>query len=298
MAMQAGLRTIATNLATATGASGAQVAIVRVGNAMRTAVAGTRQHKAGSALTRLWRGSGPEPLPCAESDQWHLGSCSKAVTATLAALLVEDGAISWDTTLGDAIDARRDAEPAEPRRSVGEAGAGGGAPELAPVEPHEGFRGVTLLQFLRHRSGLTRAHAPGAWELAWQLERELREGALGEAVLRAHRRRYLQAALSMAPESVPGPEEHEYSNDNYVAVASMLEAVADQPFEELCRARIFEPLGMTSAGFGAIGGSKATVEERRQFVWGHSDGAPKDPAEINADNPSVCNPAGRIHCSM
>ena len=32
------------------------------------------------------------------SDQWHIGSITKAMTATLAAILVEQSLISWDTT--------------------------------------------------------------------------------------------------------------------------------------------------------------------------------------------------------
>src|SRR4051812_6907251 len=34
-------------------------------------------------------------------DQWHLGSCTKSMTSTLAAILVEQGKISWTTTIAD-----------------------------------------------------------------------------------------------------------------------------------------------------------------------------------------------------
>ena len=34
-------------------------------------------------------------------DRWHLGSLTKAMTATLAAILVEQGTVSWSTTVGD-----------------------------------------------------------------------------------------------------------------------------------------------------------------------------------------------------
>src|SRR5690606_15015892 len=36
-------------------------------------------------------------------DAWHIGSCAKAMTATLAARLVEQGKISWDTTMSEAL---------------------------------------------------------------------------------------------------------------------------------------------------------------------------------------------------
>src|SRR5258708_19691684 len=34
-------------------------------------------------------------------NQFHLGSCSKAMTATLVAMLVEEGNLNWTTTLCD-----------------------------------------------------------------------------------------------------------------------------------------------------------------------------------------------------
>src|SRR6266581_7288080 len=34
-------------------------------------------------------------------DQFHVGSCTKAMTATLVAMLVEEGKLNWTTTLGE-----------------------------------------------------------------------------------------------------------------------------------------------------------------------------------------------------
>jgi len=36
-------------------------------------------------------------------DQFHIGSCFKAITSTLTAIYVEKGLINWDTTIGDAF---------------------------------------------------------------------------------------------------------------------------------------------------------------------------------------------------
>lgn len=36
-------------------------------------------------------------------DAWHLGSCTKAMTATLAARLVEQGHIRWDSTIVELV---------------------------------------------------------------------------------------------------------------------------------------------------------------------------------------------------
>ena len=36
-------------------------------------------------------------------DYWHLGSCTKAMTATLAGRLVEQGKIKWESTIEDVL---------------------------------------------------------------------------------------------------------------------------------------------------------------------------------------------------
>jgi D-alanyl-D-alanine carboxypeptidase len=60
-------------------------------------------------------------------DQWHLGSCTKAMTATLAAKLVAQGVLDWDLTLAKVY----------------------GADAV-----HPDLREVTFRQLLGHRSGL------------------------------------------------------------------------------------------------------------------------------------------------
>ena len=68
-------------------------------------------------------------IPVTLADEWHLGSDTKAMTATLLARLVERGQLKWDTTLATVF------------------------PDLAP-QIHPGFKTVTLLQLLSHRAGL------------------------------------------------------------------------------------------------------------------------------------------------
>jgi CubicO group peptidase (beta-lactamase class C family) len=68
-------------------------------------------------------------IPVTLTDQWHLGSDTKAMTATLMARLVERGQLKWDTTLAEVF------------------------PDLAP-QMHPDFKTVTLLHLLSHRAGL------------------------------------------------------------------------------------------------------------------------------------------------
>src|SRR5213076_1670942 len=75
-------------------------------------------------------------------DKFHLGSVTKSMTATVAAMLVEQGKISWTTTIGETF------------------------PELKS-EIHPDYLGVTLEQLLSQRSGAP-GDAPGdLWRKAW-----------------------------------------------------------------------------------------------------------------------------------
>jgi CubicO group peptidase (beta-lactamase class C family) len=65
------------------------------------------------------------------ADQWHLGSVTKSMTATLAARIVETGRLQWHARLGDIL--------------------GGPCAGMLP-----GYRNVTLLHILSHRGGLPR----------------------------------------------------------------------------------------------------------------------------------------------
>ena len=67
-------------------------------------------------------------------DRFHLGSSAKAMTATLVAMLVEEGKLNWTTTLGELF-----------------------ADTVKPMHP--AWEKVTLRQVLAHRAGLR--HEPG-----------------------------------------------------------------------------------------------------------------------------------------
>lgn len=66
---------------------------------------------AGAAGTRVMG----MDIPVTVDDRFHLGSDTKAMTATIAGMPVEDGRITWKTTL--AGDARRNYKYALPSRS-------------------------------------------------------------------------------------------------------------------------------------------------------------------------------------
>jgi D-alanyl-D-alanine carboxypeptidase len=192
------------------------------------------------------------------ADRVHIGSCGKAMTASLCALLAERGTVRWDAPLSDAC------------------------PELGE-RLHGGWAGADLLHALGHRAGAPATlDAHGVW---------LRLLAHEESP-RAQRAWLASELLARAPEHAPR-ETWVYSNAGYALCGAVLERATDRDFETLMERELFEPLGMHSAGFGAPG-SAAAVDAPR----GHrSDGTPVQPGRF-ADNPVAISPAGRMHCNV
>ena len=190
--------------------------------------------------------------PITVNDLLHLGSCTKAMTATMIATLVQEKKLSWETTLGDVFPERKE-------------------------KMHAEWAGVTLLQLLTHRSGLP-ANGPYRQLGARQSTTE-------------QRRVLLQKVLARKPETTPG-KKFVYSNLGYIFAGLMAEKVTGVAWEDLMRRRLFQPLGMTSAGFGPPG-TKDKVDQ----PWGHifRDGKL---VPLQQDNPPVLGPAGTVHCTL
>ena len=96
---------------------GMAAVVLRGERVIAQGVAGVRKRGAGERVTL--------------NDRFHLGSCGKAMTATLVAMLVEEGRLNWTTTLGKMFaDKVKDMHPA--------------------------WEKATLRQVLAHRAGLHR----------------------------------------------------------------------------------------------------------------------------------------------
>src|SRR6185436_1954641 len=84
-----------------------------------------------------------------------------------------------------------------------------------------------------------------------------------------------------------------YSNAGFSIAGHMAEKVTGKTWEDLMRQKIFRPLGMTTAGFGAPG-----TEAKHDQPRGHqADGTPVEPGP-GADNPVAIGPAGIVHCTI
>lgn len=151
--------------------------------------------------------------PATTNDVWHLGSETKMMTATLAAVLVEEGRLRWTSTVAESF------------------------PELAPeIDP--AWRSVTLTQLLTHRAGLVA-------NLDWA-------SLARRGDVRAQRLAAVREAFRSAPRFPPGTR-FEYSNLGYVVAGAMIERLGDRTWEAEMQRRLFQPLAMRHAGFGGVG---------------------------------------------
>ncbi len=158
-----------------------------------------------------------ESIPVTTNDVFHIGSCTKSMTATLTAMLIEEGKLRWNTTIADVF------------------------PELKGSMDKQ-YETVTIEQLLTHRGGLPTAPPATAWTQAWKQQ--------GTPV--QQRYEFIQAVLAQPPEAAPGTKMI-YSNQGYAIAGAMLEELAGTPWETLITDRLFKPLHMDSAGFGPPG---------------------------------------------
>jgi len=197
-------------------------------------------------------------------DKFHIGSCTKAMTATIVGMLVEQGKLRWDMKLSESL------------------------PDLA-----EGMRGeykdMTLRHLIEHRAGL-----PGP-DASWPEGKSFMDMHNLPGTAREQRKAYVKMMLGQEPEVKPGTEYH-YSNAGYSAAGVIVEEVTDTEWEELICKMLFEPLGMKSAGFGAMG-SSGKIEQPWQHKKKGDKIVPVEPGPLS-DNPAVIGPGGTVHCSI
>ena len=196
-------------------------------------------------------------------DRIHIGSDGKAMTALVAATLVEEGALSWDTTVGEVLGDR----------------VPGMNPKLAAVR---------LDQLLSHSSGIP-TDTPEMFD--FYLNLDAFDYNTPELRLKA-----LDAWKHNAP-VVPEGSPFQYANFGFMIAGTMMEAVTGKPWELLVQERIFDPLELASAGFGPT-----ATPGRIDGMVGHEirpDGTVIARLWGNAaDMPQLLAPAGTVHMSI
>jgi len=154
-------------------------------------------------------GDGPSE-PVTVRDRWHLGSDTKAMTATLVARAVERGELDFDTPVSELMPA---ADPA--------------------------WQSVTVKHLLSHTGGVQDGFPTTFITMKYRYGFE--RAAEGRAV-------WMADLVSEPPSGELGS--HEYSNLGYILAGHLLEQQQGRPWEELIHDQLFEPLGMTSSDFG------------------------------------------------
>jgi CubicO group peptidase (beta-lactamase class C family) len=154
-----------------------------------------------------------DPTQVTIDDQWHLGSDTKAMTATLIGLYVDRGMIHFEDTIGTLF--------------AGET-----------IDP--GYSAVTIEELLQHIGGAPGTMPADIWSQMWT------DGSAPTARITA-----VRSLISRAPEQAVGT--FVYSNAGYMIAGAALERVLGMTWEEIIQNDLFGPLNMSSCGFGAPG---------------------------------------------
>jgi len=150
-------------------------------------------------------------------------------------------------------------------------------PELKGLVLPE-FKGLTIADLLNHEAGF--AHDLKWWSFRAQDNiTQQRNAAVREA---------------LTTQSRFGSAQFHYSNVGYVVAGAILERISGQTWEQLMHDRIFSPLDMSGAVFGA---TDAGVQIDQP--WPHNEvGVPAPTNGPTTDHPEVMGPAGRVYCSI
>lgn len=199
---------------------------------------------------------GPDPVTV--RDKWHLGSNTKAMTAALYGKLVEGGQAKWGATLRELF------------------------PDLT-LDP--AWATTTLEAVMSHRAGLS---DKGVIGIPWLIA-----ASDDKRPLPAQRIALVAKALAAAPKGKPGV--FEYANINFVVAGAAIERLVGGDWEAAITDRLFKPLGMAGAGFGAPTGDQPWGHRSLPFGIGGLKAV--DPAG-SADNPPALGPAGTVHMPL
>jgi CubicO group peptidase (beta-lactamase class C family) len=201
--------------------------------------------------------------PVDERDRFQLGSNTKAITATLLATFVEEGKLSWTTTLPDVFPELRDSMSAE-------------------------FRAATVDLLLSHHAGISAFEDTDAKDF-----RSIPRLSGTPTQRRAAFTAWVLRGKPAAPVGVSG--KGLYSNGGYTIAGAIAERIGGESWESLVQARVFKPLGIR----GAFAWSDAPDLNQ---PWGHHETRggtkPVDPRDPDERIPPIIWPSGSVELSL
>ena len=163
-------------------------------------------------------------IPVGIDDRFHIGSDTKAMTALLAAMLVEEGKLRWDTPVAEIFPEL----------------AGTMAPQVGVDPPRS-----APVAYQRHSRRQRRAGQAGDRTPTGQTELNLDE------------MRYwiIERLVTMPLQSPPG-ERFAYANMGYVLAGAIAERLYGSTWEQLVATRIFDPLGLENCRVRTAGDAR------------------------------------------
>jgi D-alanyl-D-alanine carboxypeptidase len=197
-------------------------------------------------------------IAVSQDDPFHLGSITKVMTASLIGMMINDGALRWNTTMEQMF------------------------PELVRVM-QPGYRKVTVLQQLSHTGGFP-------FSPSMPMDQITARGK--NAVERRYA--YVKAAIVDPPQAAPGTKVI-YSG-GAVVVMAYIERKTRKTYEQLMQDRLFRPLGMTTAGIADHMASERKVDApwgHRQTNGKTTAIEPDHHSPVNGRQP-----VGGVYCSM
>ena len=205
--------------------------------------------------------------PITPDDVFHLGSLTKAMTATLVAILINDpkNNLTWDTTIPEAF------------------------PAILNLAP--GYHRATIAMLGSHFAGINDTKLVESDLETWlALRNETVTPITGRGLV-------AKKALAAPPSTVPGSR-FSYSNIGYMILGHLIDTHVCGGWEAYIQRRLWRPLGMTGCGFGP---TPQRTPESVDNPWPHRPGDPEPIPVIPdrfSDNPPAVGPAGTVHCDI
>ncbi|MFP8875619.1 MAG: serine hydrolase domain-containing protein, partial [Myxococcota bacterium] len=198
-------------------------------------------------------------VPVTPFDRWHLGSITKSMTSTLAAVLMQKypASLQPGTTVADAFSSRF---------------------WVGSLDP--AFASLTLRDLMAHRAGIENVD-PAAWTHMVDSSLSLIE-----------QREQFTRAMGQTPPTNPAGSPFVYRNENFIIAGAMLEAIFGKSWEQLMEEHLFDPLEMNDFGFGT------TVLDGNSQPMGHYNNQFGHLLPNQGDNTPSLGPAGTVHMSL
>ncbi len=161
-------------------------------------------------------------------DLWHIGSITKSITSTLAAITIEEGFLNWDSTIIEVF------------------------PELQGVILQK-YEHIELQQLLSMTSGLKD-----------DFENPIYASLDLDDFIIDVRQEATVLSLSFDHELLHG--DYEYANVNYIIAAAMIEQVYGDSWENLLAEKVFSALSLYAYGMGAPGSEDSVDQPRGHHI--------------------------------